>query len=83
MYFRSPEVRNVHSLNVRKHLLTGMGMEMVSVGFQFQMMPWDLYVLLTGVLFCVVTDLVNGVSLNASLDTQTVKNWAMCYGFQW
>lgn len=58
-------------------------METVSVSFQFRMMPGDPHVLLTGILFCIVTDSVNVLSLKASLDMQTVKNRAMCYGFQW
>lgn len=74
MYFRSPEVRIVHSLNASKLLLTGMGMQMFGVSLQFRMMPQDLCTLLTGILFCIVTDSVNVVSLKDSLDTQTVKN---------
>lgn len=55
--FWSPEVRIVCSLNVRQ--LLAIGMKMVSISFQVKMMTQDLYMLLIGILFHLVTDSVN------------------------
>lgn len=57
-------------------------MAMVTVSFWLRMMPQDLHMLLTEILFCIITGSVNVVSLKPSVDTQTLKNWATCYGFQ-
>lgn len=58
---------------MRKLLLTGRGMEMVSASFQFRMMPRDLHMLLTGILVCIVSDSVNVLSLKAYLGIQKPK----------
>lgn len=58
---------------MRKLLLAGRGMETVSVSFQFRRMPQDLHMFLIGMLFCIVSDSVNVVSLKAYLDNTKPK----------